>query len=204
MVSFTPCFSHNHLRNVWVKNFLYSLTGFLIAHLDYGLDEVAPELHVSPRFMSLACSFDKMFSLCENYPKVLGESFLQWFMDHHYGGLLFHVERVAYCGRQDVASMAAMEILWNINYCVDFLDDMISYCGKSENILTCSIIILLSSVDIIPVYQLWSMLHIAIVVPMRWLSVFTHKMKEYGWRYISVGKVLDKLKDELNMIVYQP
>ena len=117
-------------------------------------------------------------------------------MDHHYGGLLLHVERVASCGRQDVASMAAMEILWNINYCVDFLDDIISYCGKSENILTCSIMIFLSSVDIIPVYRLWSILHIYIVVPMRWLSAFTHKMKEYGWRYISMGKLLDKLKDD--------
>ena len=29
-------------------------------------------------------------------------------------------------------------------------------------------------------------------------------MKEYGWGYISMGKLLEKLKDDLNMIVYQP
>ena len=29
-------------------------------------------------------------------------------------------------------------------------------------------------------------------------------MKEYGWGYISTGKVLDKLKDKINMIVDQP
>ena len=28
-------------------------------------------------------------------------------------------------------------------------------------------------------------------------------MKEYGWGYISMGKVLEKLKDDLNMIVDQ-
>ena len=32
------CF-HNHLSNVWVKNVLDSLTGFLIAHLNESLDE---------------------------------------------------------------------------------------------------------------------------------------------------------------------
>ena len=29
-------------------------------------------------------------------------------------------------------------------------------------------------------------------------------MKEYGWGYISMGEVLDKLKYDLNMIVDQP
>ena len=29
-------------------------------------------------------------------------------------------------------------------------------------------------------------------------------MKEYGWGYIYTVKLLDKLKDNLNMIVYQP
>ena len=82
--------------------------------------------------MSLACAFEKMFSLYENYPKVLVSVSSQWMMDNNYGALLFHVDIAAYGGRQDVASMAAMSIFCNINYCVDFLDYMIRYCGKSE------------------------------------------------------------------------
>ena len=39
---------------------------------------------------------------------------------------------------------------------------------------------------------------------MRWLEECTHKMKDYGWEYISMGKVLVNLKDDLNMIIYQP
>ena len=84
-------FCHNHLRNFWVNNVLDSLTEFLRAHLNDSLDKVAPELQVSPGFMSLACAFDKMFSLCANYPKGLGEVFCQWIMDNHSGELLFHV-----------------------------------------------------------------------------------------------------------------
>ena len=87
--------------------------------------------------------------------------------DNNSGELLFHVEKVAYGGRQDVASMAAIEIFWNRNYCVEFLDEMISYFSKIENILASNLIIFLSSVDIIAVSWLCSILHIAIVVPMR-------------------------------------
>ena len=90
--------------------------------------------------------------------------------------------------------MAAMTIFWNRNYCVEFLYDIISYYGKSENILACNLMILISSVEIIDVSRLWSILHIYIVILMRWLGACKHKMKEYGWGYISMGKVLDKLK----------
>ena len=145
-----------------------------------------------------------MFSLCENFPKGLGEVFCQWMMYNNYGEILLHVERAASGGRQDVASMATMETLWNINYSVEFLDDMISYFSNSENILEQNLMILLSSVDIIAVSCICYILHTANVILMRWLAACTHKMKEYGWGYISMGKLLDKPKDNLNMIVDQP
>ena len=78
---------------------LYSLSELLRAHLNDSLDKVAPELRVSPGFMSLACAFDKMFSLCANYPKGLGEVFFQWMMDNNSGELLFRAEREASGGR---------------------------------------------------------------------------------------------------------
>ena len=134
-------FCRNHLRNVWVDNMLEYLTEFLRAHLNDSLEKVLPELHVYPRFISLARVFYKMFSLCANYPKALGEVFHQWIIDNNSGELLFHVERSAYGGRQDFTSMAAMEIFWNRNYCVELLDEMISYCGKSENIISHNLMI---------------------------------------------------------------
>ena len=81
---------------------------------------------------------------------------------------------------------------------------LISYCGKSENILARNIMILLYYVEIISVSRLWSILHIAIIMPMRWLAACTHKKKEYGQGYISMGKVLENIRDDLNMIVDQP
>ena len=90
-----------------------SLTELFRAHLNDSLDKVAPELRVSPGFMSLDIAFDKKFSLCVNYPKGLGEVFCQLFMDNHSGEILFHVEVAASDGRQYVSYMAAMEIFWN-------------------------------------------------------------------------------------------
>ena len=102
-------------------------------------------------------------------------------MDSHSGELLFHVEISASGVQQDVTSIAAMSIFCIRNYCVYLLDEMISHCGNSENILAHNLMILLSSVDIIAVSRLWYILHNDIVVPMRWLEACTHKMKEYGW-----------------------
>ena len=70
-------FFHKHLRNVWVKNVLDYLTEFLRSYLNDSLDEVASELHASPGLMSLAHAFDKMSSLCANYPMGLGKVFRQ-------------------------------------------------------------------------------------------------------------------------------
>ena len=54
------------------------LTGFKRAHLQDSLDNVAPELHVSPNFILFDCAFDKMFSLCANDPNSMNEVFLMW------------------------------------------------------------------------------------------------------------------------------
>ena len=64
-------FCHNHLRNIWVKNVLGSLTEFLRANINASIDEVAPALRVSPCFMSLARSFDKNLVSVQNIPRFL-------------------------------------------------------------------------------------------------------------------------------------
>ena len=67
-------------------------------------------------------------------------------MDNHSDELLFHVDIAAYDGRKAVTSMAAMAIFWNRNCCVEFLDEMINYCGKSKSIPALNVMILISSV----------------------------------------------------------
>ena len=76
----------------------------------------------------------------------MGEVFLMWRRENHTGELVSHVERAASGGRQDIASMAATAIYWNRNYCIGFLDEMITYCGKEDNILAGNLFVLVMPV----------------------------------------------------------
>ena len=69
---------YNHLRNIWIKNVLDSLTEHLRVKFHDALEEISPEFRVSCSFSSFARAFDKMFSLCANYPKGWGEIFRPW------------------------------------------------------------------------------------------------------------------------------
>ena len=47
------------------------------------------------------------------------------------------------------------------------------------------------------IVQLWvaSILHLAVVLPMRWLAGDSHKLSEYGWGERSMGRALTLLHD---------
>ena len=95
--------------------------------------------------------------------------------ENHIRELLFRIER-ACKSRMDVVLMALMAVYWNRNYCVNFLDEMISYCGREDNILACNQMMLLISVEFAAVAHLWSIFHLAIIMTMRWLAGKTHKL----------------------------
>ena len=158
-----------------------------------------------PTSSHFARAFDKDFSLGVIYPKGHGGLFRQWMKVNYPGELLWHVERAASGGRQDVASMAALAIFWNRHYCIDNLDEILTYgdAGAKDNILANNLWILLSSVEMVAVARLWSILHIAIIMSIRWLAGKVHELEGYGWGPKTLGKVLDKLKDDLETLIDQ-
>ena len=156
------------------------------ARLYDSLDEIAEESRVLPSFISLACAIDKEFSLCANYSKGYSAIFQEWMKDNYPGELLLHVERALSGDRQDIASMATMAIYWNITYYVEFLDEMKTYSDKDENILVNNLHAMLISSEMVSVARLsvarlWSILHISIVMPMRYLVAHTHKWAALNW-----------------------
>ena len=108
----TSMFCHHHIRCGHTKNMLEPVGDFVAAIIRDNLDEIAPELRVSPKFETLCRAFDKEFSLCANYPKGWGAQFRPWMKDRYSGALLLHVER-ACKGRHDVIPMASLAIYWN-------------------------------------------------------------------------------------------
>ncbi|KAL7537517.1 hypothetical protein ACHAXR_007880 [Thalassiosira sp. AJA248-18] len=192
----------NRLIGHTVNRIIYSLCCH--NHLRNALDEIAEKPGVPPSFISFARAIDKEFSLCANYLKGYGAIFQAGMKDNHSGELLLHVERTASGGRQDVASMAALAIYWNRNFYVEFLDDMKTYPDKDDNILVNNLHTMLTSVEMVSVARLWAILHISIVMPMRYLAANTHKWASLNWGPISLGRVLDSLKEDLESIMDQP
>ena len=48
---------------------------------------------------------------------------------------------------------------------------------------------------------MWPIFHLTIIMLMRWLAGKTHKLAHRKWGYISMGKVMDNLKENLQSIV---
>ena len=103
-----------------------------------------------------------------------------------------------------MVSMVLMEIYWNRNYYVDFFNEIISYCGREDNILACNQMMLLMSVKFSEVARLWSIFHLATIMPMRWLDGKTHKLAHRKWGEILMGKLINKLNEDLQSIVNTP
>jgi hypothetical protein len=66
---------HHHLCNVWIKGMEKSGSIFLRVILSDCLEQIPPELRFTCIFSAIACTWDKFFSLCANYPKSQGEHF---------------------------------------------------------------------------------------------------------------------------------
>ena len=197
-----PC--HHHLRNTHVNAVLIETTKVVREITKESLAKFDKDSRVSPDFMSMVRAFDKEFSLCANYPKGHGALFLQWMKEHHPKELFMHVERAATGKRHDIVAMAALAILWNRQYCVEFLHELLFFSEKSENILSWSLWATLSSLEMAAVARLWSIFHITIIMPERFISSKVHEFAEYEWTPLSLGRVYDKLKDDLEAIVEKP
>ena len=154
----------HHLRYVWLEGMGKSLTTFLNNLLKDSLDEIDPRLRVTPGMEGILRACDKEFSLCANYPKGHGELFNTWTKEHHPGALLLHVER-ATGSRNDLIVEGSGAVYWNRQYWVEFLDDRLRIPG--DNILQENLFVVLSSLEIVALSRVYSIVHLAICLPVR-------------------------------------
>ena len=84
---------HNHLRNVWIGKMNKELSKFLKEVLGEDLDNIDSRWRITTNFALILIAIDKEFSLCCNYKKGDGETFLAWMHTYHPGAFLFPVER---------------------------------------------------------------------------------------------------------------
>ena len=195
----------HHLRNVWINGIAKAVYGFLGDVLEDSLDDISSFLRISPDLSQFIRAFHKEFSLTANYPKGHGDQFRTWMIENHPMEFLMHAER-ALGNRQDLVCMGAGPIYWNRQFCVEFLDERLMMLDGS-NILQTNLSCLLTSVEMIAVTRFFSILHVSIMMPFRWLAGNTHKLAKHNWGPRSMGRamdiihrVCDELLDDIKLI----
>jgi hypothetical protein len=182
----------NHIRNVWFGRVTNGVTNFLKVKLKDDLEAIDARLRVVPDMSLILRACDKEFSLCANYPKGHGDMFKEWIMRCYPRAILFHVVSTD-GGRQDMACEGAGALYMNHQYWAEFVDERLRQPGAS-NILQECLFIELTSVDVIASARIHSILHLAIVLPHRWLSGRSHTLAAFDWSERSMGITVDVLE----------
>ena len=188
-----------HLRNVWINGVAKAVDKFMTEYLEESLEEISSFLRVSPNLAQVIRAFHKEFSLTANYPKGHGERFKVWMMKRYPKEFLMHAER-AMGNRQDLVTMGAGPIYWNRAFNVEFLDEALRVKGAA-NILQENLFTVLSSVEMIASCRFFSILHLAICLPFRWLTGNTHKLGHHNWGARSMGRAIDFIHSACEEIV---
>ena len=188
----------NHLRNVWIKSMSGALTGRLRDSLRFELETIDSRLRVGTALGGVLRACDKEFSLCANYPKGHGDMFFEWVTCCYPNILLYHVVSTE-GGRQDMVCEGAGPLYMNRQIWVEFLDERLRIPG-ADNILQECLYISLTSVEMIASARVHAIIHLAIVVPHRWLAGNTHLLAEYDWSERSMGITADLLERAMSKV----
>ena len=110
--------------------------------------------------------------------KGSGHDFLYYREQHHPGKKYFPIIRVLGGARQGSSFEVSLPIY-------DGRAEMLSFKNEcllsSENLLQRSLFIVLGSMEVIAQLRLASILHLAVVWPLRWLAGNTHKLAHCQW-----------------------
>ena len=189
----------NHLRNLWIEHAVDTLEKRVKTDLAEDLLDI-PKIYLVDVAMNLLLrSIDKEFALTANYAKGHGSMFAHWMEISHPGALLFPTARMLVGTRQDAVTEGALPAYMNRHYCVEFLFQKLCAGTTEANILQTSLFLQLTSIEIVAMLRVLSIVHIAIVKPIRFLSGKCHDLD--GWGISKMPKALYILYEALKEIV---
>jgi len=184
----------NHLRNVWLGAVEKYLDKKLQDIMKNDLALIPPHLRVTCNLGELNRQVDKECNVTCNYKKGHGDEYQDYKEEFHPGKRWLPVIRALGGTRQDGSFEAALPIY-------DQRQDILNFLAKeldiSENILQDSLFLALGSMQVIAMLRVASILHLAVVLPTRWLAGNTHTLADCKWGEKSMGKVVDLLHDAM-------
>jgi hypothetical protein len=147
---------------------------------------------VSCKISNLLHQVDKEYSFTANYFKGSGNEYADWKERFRPGKRYLPPIRVLGGNRQDAAFKGALSVY-------DGRADMLIFTNEcllaSDNLLQRSLFIVLGSMEMIAQLRVASILHLGVVLPMRWLAGNTHKLAKFGWGECSMGRPTTLLYD---------
>jgi hypothetical protein len=163
------CF--HHLRNTWFEAIENYLSRKLTNYLRQDLESIPSHLRVSCKISDLLRQVDKEYSFTANYFKGSGNEYADWKERFRPGKRYLPPIRVLGGNRQDAAFEGALPVY-------DGQADMLIFTNEcllaSDNLLQRSLFIILGSMEMIAQLRVASILHLGVVLPMRWLAGNTH------------------------------
>ena len=151
---------------------------------------------------SIIRSVYKLFCLWNNYPKGDGNLFKSHMEEYHPDQLLRHVESTN-GNRQDIVTIYAGPIYFNIRFYMEYLDVKLAAHGKN-NILEENVSIILGSTNVLALLRAHTIVNEAITIPMRWLTANCHKLAQYNWSVRSMGRTVDRIYKQALLIKENP
>ena len=189
----------HHLRCIWI--------GAGLKHLDTYLTDLLPEvddihflLRVSTSIEAHLIAIEKEFGATANYAKGHGAQFIAWMKRYHPGALLFPVLRVTAGSRQDSGTEGAIVAYMNSKYYIQFLFQELAAKTKDHSILQKNLYIILRSSEMIASFRLLSIMHVAIVLPHRWLAGNAHLLADENFGITDMAEVAQLIRDGLEEI----
>ena len=192
----------HHLRAVWVNAASKDIARHVSRDLSSELREIDARLRVKVKMDAIILAMDKCFAVTANYPKGCGDAFQAHMEERHSDHILHHVPSTK-GNRQDIVCMCAGPAYMNRPYYIEFLDKKLRACNK-QSMLQENMFIILSSVSIATMFRLFSIMEIAIIMPMRWFAGNSDKLANYGWSLQSMGRLLDTLYESMNHLKEEP
>jgi len=189
----------HHLRCIWI--------GAGLKHLDTYLTDLVPEvndihflLRISTSIEKHLIAIEKEFGATANYAKGHGGRFIAWMKRYHPGALLFPVLRVTAGARQDSGTEGAIVAFMNRKYYIQFLNQDLSAKTKDHSILQKNLYIVLRSLEMIASFRMLSIIHVAIVLPHRWLAGNAHLLSNENFGITDMAEVAELIDNGLQEI----
>ena len=183
----------NHLRNLWIEHAVKALEKEVKLLLAEDLAAIPSTFRVDIDLNHILRGVDKEFALTANYPKGHGMVFQHWMETFHPGALLFPTARMLGGTRQDAVTEGSLPLYMNRHYYLEFLHQRLCAGSGEGNILQTNLFLVLSCIEMVAVLRVLSIVHVSIVMPMRYLCGKCHELN--GFSVSRLPEVLDLLYD---------